>query len=66
LRILLQYSAFKLISASLQLKSKKGALDTVDRLQALTPGEDQNTLSSDIAAMVPLSPWLKKDEAETK
>jgi hypothetical protein len=66
LRILLQYGAFKLISASLQLKSKKGALDTVDRLQALTLGEDQNTLSSDIAAMVPLSPWLKKDEAETK
>jgi hypothetical protein len=55
-----------LISASSPLRSKKEALDTADRLQALTPGAGQNILTSDVVAMVPLSPWLKRDEVKTK
>jgi hypothetical protein len=66
LRILLQYGVFKLISALPRPKSKKGALDTADQLQALTPGADQNTLASDVVAMVPLRPWLKRNEVKTK
>jgi hypothetical protein len=66
LRILLQYVIFKLISASPQPRKKKGALDTADRLQALTPGAYQNTLASDVATMVPLSLWLKRVEEKTK
>jgi hypothetical protein len=66
LRILLQYDVFKLISASPPLKSKKEALDTVDLLQAVTPGEDQNTLARDVKTMVPLIPWLKRNEVKTK
>jgi hypothetical protein len=66
MRILLQYGVFKLISASPLLRSKKGALDTADQLQALTPGADQNNLASDITAMVPLRLWLKRDEVKTK
>jgi hypothetical protein len=48
------------------LRSKNGALDTVDRSRALTLGADQNTLVSDVATMVPLSSWLKRDEVNTK
>jgi hypothetical protein len=66
LRRLLQYDVFKLISVSPQPRSEKGALDTADQLQALTPEADQNTLASDVVAMVPLSPWLKRDEVKTK
>jgi hypothetical protein len=66
LRTLLQYGVFKIISASPPLRSKKEALDTVDQLQALTPGADQNILASDIRVMVLLSPWLKRDEVKTK
>jgi hypothetical protein len=29
-------------------------------------GVDQSSLTSDIAAMVPLSPWLKRDEVKMK
>jgi hypothetical protein len=63
---LLQYGVFKLISASPPLRSKKEALDTADQLQALTLGADQNTLASDVATLVPLSLWLKRDEVKTK
>jgi hypothetical protein len=66
LRTLLQYGVSKLISASPPLKSKKEALDTADRPQALTPGADRNILASDAVAMVPLSQWLKRDEVKTK
>jgi hypothetical protein len=66
LRTLLQYCVFKLIFVSSPLRSKKEALDTVDRLQALTPGAGQKILTRDIVAMAPLSPWLKRDEVKTK
>jgi hypothetical protein len=66
LRILLQYGVFKLVSVSPQPRSKKWALYTADRLQALTPEAGQNTLAKDFVAMVPLSPWLKRDEVKTK
>jgi hypothetical protein len=55
LRILLRYGVSKLTSASPLLKSKKEALDIEDRLQALTPGADQNIHASDVVATVPLS-----------
>jgi hypothetical protein len=55
LRILLQYGISKLTFASPPPKSKKEALDTIDRLQALTPGAGQNIHASDAVATVPLN-----------
>jgi predicted LPLAT superfamily acyltransferase len=48
------------------VKSKKEALDIADQLQALTPGAGQNILANDVVAMVPLSPWLKRDMVKMK
>jgi hypothetical protein len=62
----LWYDVFKPTSASPPLRSKNEALDTADQPQAFTPGEDQNTLASDVMAMVPLIQWLKRDEVKTK
>jgi hypothetical protein len=62
----MQYGVYKLTSVSLLPKSKKGAQDTADRLQAPTRGADQSTLANNVRAMVPLSSWLKRDEAKMK
>jgi hypothetical protein len=51
---------------SLPHRSKKEVLDTVDLQQVLTPGVDRNVLANDVAARVPLSQWLKRDEVKTK
>jgi hypothetical protein len=45
---------------------KKDVLDTVDPQQVPTPGVDRNVLANDVAARVPLSQWLKRDEVKTK
>jgi hypothetical protein len=66
LRTLLQYGVFKHISALSPLRSKKEALDTADRLQALTPEAGQNIFTSNVVAMAPLSSWLKREEVKTK
>jgi hypothetical protein len=55
LRTLPRYSVSKLMSALLLLKSKKEALDTVDRPQVPTPGTDRNVLVNSVLITVPLS-----------
>jgi hypothetical protein len=47
-------------------KSKKEVLDIADPQQVPTPGVDRNALTNDVAARVPLSQWLKRDEVKTK
>jgi hypothetical protein len=54
------------LTVSPPLRSKKEVLDTEDQRQVLTPGADQNVLANDIAAMVPLSRYLKREEVKTK
>jgi hypothetical protein len=41
-------------------------MGTADPQQVPTPGADRNILANDVAARVPLSRWLKKDEVKTK
>jgi hypothetical protein len=43
------------MSASPLLRLKKEILDTVDQQQVPIPGADQNVLTNNVAAMVPLS-----------
>jgi hypothetical protein len=66
LRILLQYGAYKLTSASLPRRSKKGVQDTACQLQAPTPGVGQTDLVGIVTTMLPFSPQLKREEAKTK
>jgi hypothetical protein len=66
LRILLRYDISKLTFASSPLRSKKEALDTVDRPQVPTPGVDRNVLVNSVVTTVPLSKLLKRDEVKTK
>jgi hypothetical protein len=62
----LQYGAYRLTSASPPPRSKKEVQDTADQLQASTLGVGHSNLVNDIAATVPLSLWLKREEAKTK
>jgi hypothetical protein len=48
------------------LRLKKEVLDIVDQQQVPTPEANQNILTNDSIAMVPLSWWLKRDEVKTK
>jgi hypothetical protein len=66
LKILIRYDISRLMSVSPPLRSKKEALDTVDRPQAPTPEVDRNVLTNDVAATAPLSRLLKRDEVKTK
>jgi hypothetical protein len=65
-KILWRYDTFKPTFMSPLHISKKEALDTADSQQVPTPGVDQNVLANDVAARVPLSQWLKRDEVKTK
>jgi hypothetical protein len=55
LRTLLRYGVSKPMSASPLLRSKKEALDIVDRPQVPTPGVDQNVPVNSVVTTVPLS-----------
>jgi hypothetical protein len=66
LKILQRSDVFKPTSVSPRPRSKKEVIDTTDPQQVPTPGVDRNVLANDVAARVPLSQWLKRDEAKTK
>jgi hypothetical protein len=66
LKILRRYDVFKPTSASPLHRSKKVVLCTTYLQQVIIPGADRNVLVNDVAARVPLSQWLKRDEVKTK
>jgi hypothetical protein len=66
LKILRRYDVFKPTSASSPLRSKKEVLGTADPQKVPTPTVDRNVLANNVAARVPSTLWLKRDEEKTK
>jgi hypothetical protein len=56
----------KPMSASPLLRSKKEVRDMADPQQFPTPEADWSVITSNVAARVPSTRWLKRDEAKTK
>jgi hypothetical protein len=64
--ILQRSDASKPMSVLQLLRSKKEAVDTVDLRKVPILEADRSVLASDVVARVPLTRWLKKEEAKTK